>query len=86
MTPEQLLVVAREFCPRYRVSITDFAALAAASAAAHARIDGIEVHDGPQRAAAALEKVLRAVPALSGHNAEFGRLCKRIYLQSAELR
>ena len=85
MNVEQLVVVAREFCRVYRVRITDFAALAAAAAASTASVEGIAVHGSLAAAAHSLETVLRSVPALSGKNEEFARLCAQVYLSVAEV-
>lgn len=86
LSPEQLLLIAREFCTRYNVRITDFSALVAASAAADAHIQGLPVHDSPRAAAHALAEVLRKVGALSGHNPQFAALCGRVYLEMADRR
>lgn len=80
MRVEQLLIVAQRFCEAHRVRITNYSALVAASAAAHARIDGIAVHDNPQQEAAALHAVLTKVGALSDLNKEFANTCAKIYL------
>ncbi|WP_412099767.1 cell filamentation protein Fic [Corynebacterium aurimucosum] len=85
MSVEQLLLVAREFSQTYRVRISDFAALTAAAAASTATIEGISVHGSRVAAAESLETVLRAVPALSGKNEEFARLCAKVYLSVAEV-
>ena len=52
MRTEQLLIVAQRFCETHRVRIVNYSALVAASAAAHARIDGIAIHDNIYQAAA----------------------------------
>ena len=85
MNIEQLLLIAREFCQAHRVRVTDFAALAAAAAASTATVEGIAVHGSRTAAAESLEKILRAVPALSGKNEEFARFCAAVYLSVAEV-
>ncbi|MEO5305475.1 cell filamentation protein Fic [Corynebacterium sp. c25Ua_47] len=65
--------------------ITNFAALAAAASASTATIEGIAVHGSRATAAQSLETVLRSVPALSGKNEEFARLCAQVYLSVAEV-
>ncbi|OFN77101.1 MULTISPECIES: cell filamentation protein Fic [unclassified Corynebacterium] len=85
MNIEQLLLIAREFCQAHRVRVTDFAALAAAAAASTATVEGIAVHGSRTAAAESLEKILRAVPALSGKNEEFARFCAEVYLSVAEV-
>ncbi|MGX1739004.1 cell filamentation protein Fic [Corynebacterium flavescens] len=84
LSPEQLLLIAREFCAVYNVRISNFSALVAASAAANARIEGLPVHGSPRAAAHALGEVLRKVEALSGHNREFAALCERVFLALAQ--
>ena len=80
MTAEQLLIIAQRFCEARRVRITNYSALVAASAAAHARIDGIRVHDNPTQQAESLYAVLTKVGALSDHNKEFAQICAKIHL------
>lgn len=80
MRAEQLLVVAQRFCEARRVRITNYSALVAAAAAAHARIDGIAVHDNQNQEAASMYAVLTAVGALSDHNKEFANICAKIHL------
>lgn len=85
MRTEQLLIVAQRFCETHRVRIVNYSALVAASAAAHARIDGIAIHDNIYQAAASLIDVLTKVEALSGNNKEFASICAKIYLDSQEM-
>ncbi|MDO5032182.1 cell filamentation protein Fic [Corynebacterium sp.] len=85
MTAEQLLLIAREFCARYQVRVTNFSALAAAAAASTASFEGIPVHDSPRQAARALAQVLRGVKALSARNEEFAVFCARVYLSVTEV-
>ena len=80
MRAEQLLIVAQRFCEIHRVRITNYSAIVAAAAAAHARLDGIAIHDQPQQEAAAMYAVLTKVGALSDHNKEFAKTCAKIYL------
>ena len=84
LSPEQLLLIAREFSAVYNVRISNFSALVAASAAANAHIEGLPVHDSPRAAAHALGQVLRKVEALSGHNRQFSALCERVFLALAQ--
>lgn len=86
LSPEQLLLIAREFCTRYNVRITDFSVLVAASAAADAHIQGLPVHNNPRAAARTLSEVLRTLGALSGRNPQFAALCGRVYLEMADTR
>ena len=85
MNIEHLVLIARQFCHIYRVRIVSFAALAAAAGASTASVEGIPVHGTRQESAAALETVLRAVPALSTKNEEFARFCAQVYLSVAEV-
>lgn len=85
MSPEQLLVVAREFC-RYHPSVRmeRYWALNAAAAAAGARVEGVFVHGSAAAAAKALSETIRAVQPLSGRNAEFAEVCGEVYRRLAE--
>lgn len=85
MSVEHLVLIAREFCRLYRVRIVSFAALAAAAGASAASVEGIPVHGTRQESAAALENVLRAVPALNAKNEEFAHFCAQVYLSVAEV-
>lgn len=79
MTPEQLLIIAREFCAHHRgVRIINFAALCAAAAASTARIEGISVHGDTAQAAECLESTLLNLAPLSSANAEFARVCSLV--------
>lgn len=80
MSPEQLLIIAREFCKHHRVRIVRFDALVAGAAATGAKIDGIPVHAGPSAAARALARTLEVLEPLSGRNKEFAKVCAEIYL------
>ncbi|MEX3507581.1 cell filamentation protein Fic [Corynebacterium sp. LK2590] len=85
MSPEQLLLVAREYQRLHSAArVSNFAALAAASAAAHAHIDGIAVHASDLTAARALRTCLRAFPALSTGNEDFAELSARVFLRARE--
>ena len=44
MTPEQLLLVAREFCAQHKVTVTNFGALVAAASLSTAKMEGIAIH------------------------------------------
>ena len=79
MTTEQLYLLAREFCARFNVRITNFAALAAA------KVEGIAIHDNHRDAARAMAEVLARVPALNGYSAEFAKFSARVYLSVKEV-
>ncbi len=85
MSTEQLYLLAQEFCARFNVRITNFAALAAAAAASTAKLEGIAIHDSHRDAARSMAEVLARVPALSGHNAEFAKFSARVYLSVKEV-
>ena len=84
MRAEQLLIVAQRFCEVHRVRISNYSALVAAAAAAHALIDGIRIHDNPRQEAASLYEILTKVEALRGHNKEFATICAKIHLAVAD--
>ncbi|APT91590.1 toxin Fic [Corynebacterium phocae] len=86
MTPEQLLLVAQEFCAAYRTTVRDYAALAAAATASTATMDGVMVHANAEQAASALQNVLERVPALRTHNKEFAVFCANVYRQTCYTR
>ncbi|WP_293767748.1 cell filamentation protein Fic [uncultured Corynebacterium sp.] len=80
MTPEQLLLIAREFCRRYGATVTDYAALVAAASASTAKIDGISAHASRAQAAAALRRVLEGTPPVSKHGDFFALTCERVFV------
>lgn len=84
MTPEQLLIVAREFCQHHRVRIVRFDALVAAAAAAGAKMDGIPVHASPRESAGAMVRALTLLAPLNDLNKEFAQVCGQIYLSVTE--
>ncbi|MCQ9331380.1 cell filamentation protein Fic [Corynebacterium phoceense] len=86
MSPEQILLIAREFCARYGTTVTDFAALVAGASASAAKVEGIPVHADARQAAAALRRVLIAVPALGAYNKEFADYCAQVFLHVAATR
>lgn len=79
LTPEQLLLIADEFCATHRVQIRDFGALVAAAAVPGARIAGIPVHEGVAASGRALAEAVTRLEPLSDHNREFGEACGRLY-------
>ena len=79
LSPEQLLLIADEFCATHRVHIRDFGALVAAAAVPGARIAGIPVHEGTAAAGRALAAAVTGLEPLSGRNREFGEACREVY-------
>lgn len=79
LTPEQLLLIADEFCATHRVQIRDFGALVAAAAVPGAHIAGIPVYEGTAAAGRALAEAVTRLEPLSDHNREFGRACGKLY-------
>ncbi|QGU03307.1 TetR family transcriptional regulator [Corynebacterium comes] len=79
LTPEQLLLIADEFCATHRVQIRDFGALVAAAAVPGARIDGIPVHATSHAAGEALARMVDRLEPLSDLNREFGAVCRAVY-------
>lgn len=84
LTPEQLLLIADEFCDAHRVSVRDFSALVAAAAVSGARIDAVPVHASPSSAADALARTIVALEPLSARNREFAAVCQEVYLRYAQ--
>lgn len=84
LTPEQLLIIADEFCAFHHVQVRDFSALVAAAAVPGARIDGIRVHSDVFTAAAALSTALVALKPLTGLHSQFAEVCRQVYLSHAQ--
>ncbi|GAB2516822.1 hypothetical protein CATRI_00035 [Corynebacterium atrinae] len=83
LSPEQLLLVADEFCEFHRCQVRSFSALVAAAVVPGARLDGVWVHASVPTAAAALEETVVQLQPLDRHNTEFGALCREVYLHWA---
>ena len=79
LTPEQLLLIADEFCATHRVQIRDFGALVAAAAVPGAHIAGIPVYEGTAASGRALAEAVTRLEPLSDHNREFGEACGKLY-------
>ena len=80
MSPEQLYLVAQEFCARFNFRIINYSTLVAAAAASTARLEGIAIHGDEQQAAQAMAEVLEKVPALNSGNHTFAQCCARVYM------
>lgn len=78
-SPEQLLAVADEFCPIYKVQIRSFASLAACAAVPGARIHGVAVFDSVEGAARGLREAVVKQKPLSGANEEFAEVAAEVY-------
>lgn len=83
LTPEQLLLIADEFCAAHRVQVRDFAALVAAASVPGARIHGVAVHADPAAAGAALARAVARLEPLSGRNRDFAAACEAVYARLA---
>ncbi|MDO5511496.1 TetR family transcriptional regulator [Corynebacterium sp.] len=81
LTPEQLLLIADQFCATRRVQVRDFGALVAAAAVPGARISGIAVYPGPSAAGLALAEAVARLQPLTDANEEFGAVCREVYLR-----
>ena len=81
MTPEQLLLVAREFCAQHKVTVTNFGALVAAASLSTAKMEGIAIHGNRVQAARAMRDLLVAYSALNAHNDAFATVCARVYME-----
>ena len=84
LTPEQLLLIADEFCAVHRVRVRNFAALAAAAAVPGARLHGVAVFDSPDAAGRALEETVVKLAPLNDKNEEFARVCGEVYRRFAD--
>lgn len=83
-TPEQLLAVADEFCPIYKVQIRSFSSLTACAAVPGARVHGVPVFDAVDPAARALADAVARMEPLTGANAAFGDVAAEVYRRWAQ--
>lgn len=83
-TPEQLLAVADEFCPMYKVRVRSFSALAACAAVPGARVHGVPVFDAADPAARALADAVARMEPLTGANPSFAGVAAEVYRRWAE--
>lgn len=83
LTPEQVLLIADEFCDTHRVTVDDFSALVAVAAVPGARIDGVPVHADANAAAGAFSSAVEHLEPLSGRNREFAVACREVYIRYA---
>lgn len=79
LTPEQILLIADEFCGSYPVRVRSFSALAAAAAVPGARFYGVPVHASAAAAAEALSQAITTLSPLTGDNEAFARVCAKVY-------
>nr|VDG61954.1 Uncharacterised protein [Streptococcus thermophilus] len=84
LTPEQLLIIADEFCAHHGGVVRSYSALCAAAAIPGARIDGIAVFDSPGAAGEALARGVEMLEPLRGDNSAFATAAQRVYLRWAE--
>ncbi|WP_165164743.1 TetR family transcriptional regulator [Corynebacterium qintianiae] len=84
-SPEQLLVVANEFCTVPRVRVRSFSALCAAAAVPGARVHGVAVFDSPLAAGVALASAIVALQPLTDANDAFAEVARRVYIDWAEV-
>lgn len=79
LSPEQLLLIADEFCDQYRVSVIDFAAFCAASAVTGGQLEGVAVHQNLTSARHSLEHAVAALAPLSAKNREFATVVGEVF-------
>lgn len=84
LTPEQLLIIADEFCAHHGGAIRSYSALCAAAAIPGARIEGIPVFDSPVAAGEALARGVVKLEPLRGDNLAFATAAQHVYLRWAE--
>lgn len=82
-TGEQLLAIADEFCPIYKVQIRSFAAIAACATIPGARLHGVPVCQSPQEGAFLLADAIRNLSPLTSHNPAFADVARDVYLRWA---
>ncbi|MDO5669909.1 MAG: TetR family transcriptional regulator [Corynebacterium sp.] len=81
LSPEQLLLIADEFCTTHGTQVQDFGALVAAAAVPGARIAGIPVHDNSSAAADSLAAAVSALRPLTARNELFAAACRAVYVR-----
>lgn len=79
LTPEQLLIIADEFCAYHGGAVRSYSALCAAAAIPGARIEGVSVFDSPAAAAAALARGIEQLEPLRQDNQAFAAVVQDIY-------
>lgn len=84
LSPEQLLLIADEFCNSHRVRVINFAALVAAAAVPGAKLEGIPIHADTSAAGEALEEAIIRLEPLSDRNKDFSHVCRQIYRRLAD--
>ncbi|MCQ4620039.1 TetR family transcriptional regulator [Corynebacterium sp. CCUG 71335] len=84
LTPEQLLIIADEFCAHHGGAIRSYSALCAAAAIPGARIEGIPVFDSPVAAGEALARGVVKLEPLRGDNSAFASTARDVYVRWAE--
>ncbi|MCT1585611.1 TetR family transcriptional regulator [Corynebacterium sanguinis] len=84
LSPEQLLAIADEYCEVARVRVKSFPSLCAAAAVPGARVHGVPVFDSAPAAAAALAATVSKLQPLTGANAGFAEVVRRVYLDWVE--
>lgn len=84
LAPEQVLVVADEFCAARGVHVRSFAALTACAAVPGARIHGVPVCGSPREGASLLFDATMRLEPLSEHNHTFAAVLRDTYLRWCE--
>lgn len=84
LSAEQLLAVADEFCPAYKVQVRSFAALVACAAVPGARLHGVPVCGSAREAGGLLADAIRRLRPLSDANDAFADVAREVYLRWAE--
>lgn len=84
LSPEQLLAIADEFCPIYKVHVRSFAALAAAAAVPGARIHGVPVCGSVTEGSNSLYDAIVQLQPLTNHNSAFADVARDVYSRWAE--
>lgn len=79
LSPEQVLLIADEFCEQYRVNVIDFAAIFAATSITGGQIAGVTLFQNVNSARQGLERTIIALTPLSDRNREFATVVGEVF-------
>ena len=85
LTPEQLLIIAEEFCERFHTRIRSHAALVAIAAIPRATLSGIRIFNTEDAALTSMADTIRRLEPLQGYNTVFAEVVLEISHKHNEL-
>ena len=80
-TPEQVLILADEFCAEFGCEVRDYAALVSIAAVSNPKLHTVEVFPNPSAAARYLSRHVRTLSPLSGLNERFAGFVVNAFTQ-----